>query len=85
MTIVAVDDEKMALETLASAIREAAPEAELHCFRWSEDALAYAEKSHIDVAFLDVAMPGANGVQLAQHMALYQPKINIVEGDSTNE
>ena len=78
MTIVAVDDEKMALETLASAIREAAPEAELHCFRWSEDALAYAEKSHIDVAFLDVAMPGANGVQLAQHMALYQPKINIV-------
>ena len=78
MTIVAVDDEKMALEILASAIREAAPEAELHCFRWSEDALAYAEKSHIDVAFLDVAMPGANGVQLAQHMALYQPKINIV-------
>ena len=78
MTIVAVDDEKMALETLASAIREAAPEAELHSFRWSEDALAFAKESPVDVAFLDVAMPGANGVQLAQCMALYQPRINIV-------
>lgn len=78
MTIVAVDNEKMALEALSNAIREAAPEAELHSFRWSEDALAFAEETPVDVAFLDVAMPGANGVQLAQHLALYQPKINIV-------
>ena len=38
MTVVAVDDEKMALEALSKAIREAVPEAELHSFRWSEDA-----------------------------------------------
>ena len=78
MTVVAVDDEKIALEALSKAIREAVPEAELHSFRWSEDALAFAEKSHIDVAFLDVAMPGANGVELARHLMLYQPRINII-------
>ena len=60
MVIIAVDDEKIALEALVSVIREAVPEGELHSFRWSEDALAFAEKSHIDVAFLDVEMGGAN-------------------------
>ena len=48
MTIVAVDDEKIALEALSNAIREAAPEAELHSFRWSEDVLAFAEETRID-------------------------------------
>ena len=78
MVIIAVDDEKLALEALMNAIREAAPEAELHSFRWSEDALMFAEKSHIDAAFLDVEMTGANGVQLAQKLMLYQPQINII-------
>lgn len=78
MIIIAVDDEKIALEALSDAIREAAPEAQLHSFRWSEDALAFAEKSHIDAAFLDVEMAGINGVQLARHLMLYQPQINII-------
>ena len=66
MTIVAVDDEKIALEALSNAIREAAPKAELHSFRWSEDVLAFAEETRIDVAFLDVEMAVTSGVQLAQ-------------------
>ena len=43
MIALAVDDEKLALEALMNAIREAAPEAELHSFRWSEDALMFAD------------------------------------------
>ncbi|MGM9605535.1 MAG: response regulator [Faecousia sp.] len=78
MTILAVDDEKMALEALSDAIREAAPEAELHRFRWSEDALAFAKMTRVDVAFLDVAMPDINGVQLARYLALFQPQMNII-------
>ena len=78
MTIVAVDDEKIALEALSNAIREAAPEAELHSFRWSEDVLAFAEETRIDVAFLDVEMAVTSGVQLAQRLTLYQPQINII-------
>lgn len=78
MTILAVDDEKMALEALSDAIRKAAPEAELHGFRWSEDALAFAKVTRVDVAFLDVAMPEVNGVRLAQYLTLCQPKMNII-------
>ena len=78
MTIVAVDDEKIALEALSNAIREAAPEEELHSFRWSEDVLAFAEETRIDVAFLDVEMAVTSGVQLAQRLTLYQPQINII-------
>lgn len=55
MTILAVDDEKLALQALSDAIQEAAPAAELHSFRWSEDAIAFAQKTRVDVAFLDVA------------------------------
>ena len=78
MTILAVDDEKLALQALSDAIQAAAPAAELHSFRWSEDALAFAQKNHVDAAFLDVAMPGENGVQVAKTLTLFQPQINII-------
>lgn len=78
MTILALDDEKMALEALSAAIREASPEAELHSFRWSEDAMDFAKENRLDVAFLDIAMPGSSGVQLAQCLSAIQPRVNII-------
>ena len=78
MTILALDDEKMALEALSAAIREAAPEAELHSFRWGEDAMDFARVNRLDVAFLDIAMPGSDGVQLARYLTMLQPRVNIV-------
>lgn len=78
MMILAVDDEKIALDALSMAIRETAPEAELHAFRWSEDALAFARKNHVDTAFLDVEMPGMNGALLARHLMLENPEVNII-------
>lgn len=78
MTIVAVDDEKIALEALSNAIREAAPEAELHSFRWGEDALEFAQANPVDVIFLDIEMPGDTGVQLAERLTIDERKVNII-------
>ena len=44
MKIIAVDDERIALEGLLDVIREAAPEAELSGFEYPEDALDFVDE-----------------------------------------
>ena len=44
MKIIAVDDERIALEGLLDVICEAAPEAELTGFEYPEDALEFVEE-----------------------------------------
>lgn len=78
MIVVAVDDERIALENLTDSIRQASPDARIHRFRYPEDALEFAEENEVDVAFLDVEMVGMNGVELAERLKLIHPDINIV-------
>ena len=78
MIVIAVDDERLALENLADSIRQASPDAQIHRFRYSEDALAFAKENQVDVAFLDVEMVSMNGVELAELLKLFHPDINII-------
>lgn len=78
MIIIAVDDERFALENLLEAIRRVSPDARVHGFRYPEDALEFAKENPADVAFLDVEMVGMNGVELAERLKLYDPDINII-------
>ena len=78
MIVIAVDDERLALENLTEAIEAAAPNARIHSFRYPEDALAFAKENQADVAFLDVEMVGMNGVELAEQLKLHHPDINII-------
>ena len=56
MKILAADDEKISYNQLVTAIREAAPDAELVAFDDPQLLLEYAEDHFFDVAFLDVEM-----------------------------
>ena len=78
MRIIAVDDEKIALESLASAIKAIVAEDEVVSFRYPEDALDYAKDNLCDIAFLDVEMAGMSGVELASELKKYNSEINIV-------
>ena len=78
MIVIAVDDERFALENLVEAIERASSGAQIHRFRYPEDALDFAKGNHVDVAFLDVEMIGMNGVELAERLKIYQPDINII-------
>ena len=78
MIVVAVDDERLALENLTDSIRQASPSAQIHSFRYPEDALDFAKQTPVDVAFLDVEMVGMNGVELAELLKLFHPDINII-------
>lgn len=78
MRILAVDDERFALEALVEAIRAAAPGAEVTAFRYPDDAYEYARANICDVAFLDIEMPGISGVALALKLKETNPDINII-------
>ena len=78
MKIIAVDDERIALEGLIDVIREAAPEAELTGFEYPEDALEFVDGHDCNIAFLDVEMAGMSGVELAEQLKLRNPDVNII-------
>jgi two-component SAPR family response regulator len=78
MRIIAVDDEKIALEALSGAIRAIVAEDEVVSFRYPEDALDYVKEHSCDIAFLDVEMAGMSGVELAEELKKYNSEINIV-------
>ena len=78
MKIIAVDDEKIALQGLLSAIRQAAPNAEVYGFRYIREAIAHMENDPCDVAFLDIEMKGMNGVEVAEKLKAINPDVNII-------
>lgn len=78
MKIIAVDDEKIALQGLLSAIQQAAPDAQIHGFRLTSEAIAHMESDPCDVAFLDIEMKGMNGVEVAARFKAINPNVNII-------
>lgn len=78
MNIIAVDDERLALRALAESIHEAMPDSTLTCFTAPSKALAYAEKTLVDVAFLDIKMGGMNGLVLAKKLKELHGQMNII-------
>lgn len=79
MRIIAVDDEKLALEGLMSEIALVVPEADINGFRNGQDALKYCEgQKKIDVAFLDIEMRGMSGLSLGRKLVSMYEKINLI-------
>lgn len=78
MRILAVDDEKDALEVLVSAIKECEPDAEVQSFNSPSEALKYAADNPPDIAFLDIRMPGMSGLDLAKKLKAINVRVNIV-------
>lgn len=78
MIIYAIDDEKNALEYIIRKIKSAEPDAEVHGFDNAEEALASAKTMPFDVAFMDIQMPGTNGIALAKKFKKINPKSNMI-------
>ncbi len=78
MTIIAVDDEKIALEGLVSEIEKAVPNTVVYGFRSAMEAIDFVEETPCKVAFLDIEMRGMNGIECAKRLKMINPKINII-------
>lgn len=78
MNIIAVDDEKLALDALVDSIEKTEPDAIVTGFRRPAEALAFIQETVCDVAFLDIKMRGMTGLELARQIKDIQGDINIV-------
>lgn len=78
MLVIALDDERIALENLTDALRKALPEAELHSFRYTEEALAFASTATVDIAFLDIKLRAESGITVAEYLIGRNPKVNLI-------
>ena len=78
MKIIAVDDEKLALDTLTDSIEKAVPEADVIGFRKPDDALNYVRENDCAIAFLDIKMRGMTGLELAKRLKDIRGDINII-------
>ena len=78
MKIIAVDDEKIALQGLLSSIQKAAPDAQVYGFRFASEAITHMKDTPCDIAFLDIEMRGTDGVTAAKALQAVNPDINII-------
>lgn len=78
MLVLAVDDERLALEALVEEIAQVLPDAEIMSFRKAEDALEAVKERPCEIAFLDIEMKGMNGITLAKQIKRIHPMTNII-------
>lgn len=78
MNVLAVDDERLALDTLVDSIKKSLPEAKVYGFSKPEKALEFITENGADIAFLDIKMRGMTGLELAKRLKDINGNINII-------
>ena len=78
MNIIAVDDEKLALDTLVDSIEKSVAGAQVRGFRNPENARDFVRENSCEIAFLDIKMRGMTGLELARQLKDIQGDINII-------
>ncbi len=83
MNLIAVDDEKLALQQIMRILEEMFPEDCIKGFTDQDEALEYtkklAEKNEVlEFAFLDIEMYGMSGIELARQFKEIVPAVKIL-------
>lgn len=85
MKVLLVDDESLQLVRLENACKKVLLDAEFSSYTNPVKALQENDKTLFDIAFLDIEMPGINGIQLAKNLKKINPLIKIVFVTAYNE
>lgn len=78
MHVIYVDDEMPAIDNFKFTTANFAEIASLNTFQNGIKALEFVKNNVVDVAFLDMEMPGIHGLDLARAIKDYDPRIRIV-------
>ncbi|MBO4414420.1 MAG: response regulator [Lachnospiraceae bacterium] len=78
MNILIVDDEYAAIVDIRKVLNTVVPDAQIFEAGNAEEAMAVCERNDVHVVFLDVEMPGKNGLLLAEDIKKVRPMANIV-------
>lgn len=85
MKILLVDDEQLQLMRLENACKKVLPDDEFLSFSNPLKAFECSKANKIDIAFLDIEMPGMNGIQLAKKLKGVNPQTKIIFVTAYNE
>lgn len=78
MNAIYVDDEPIALAKFSALCKQISGLEETRVFSRATEALAWSKEHPVDIAFLDVEMPGMNGLELAKALHMEQQNVRIV-------
>ena len=79
MNIICVDDEPLVLQYTAAVIRSVVPSADsVKGFTSSAEALEWVAANPLDLAILDIDMPGMSGLELAQKLKSLDPDTAVI-------
>ncbi len=78
MKIMAVDDERLALNEFKDICLQISDIDTIDTFSNPLDAIEHAATSEVDVAFLDIEMPMVKGIELAERIKKVSPNTKIV-------
>lgn len=78
MSVLAVDDERPALDEISYLMRRCARVGEVITAASSTEALRHLHQRHFDVVLLDIAMPGLDGLELASILGQFSSPPAVV-------
>ena len=78
MNIIVLDNHKLIIAEIKRQVLSVLPDAVCVCFTKQREAIEHVRKNHVDVALLDVDMPGLNGIEVAELMSQINPRLNII-------
>lgn len=78
MNIIILDNHKLIISEIRRQVLSVLPDAKCVCFTKQREAIEHVKENHVDVALLDVDMPGLNGIQVAELMCQVNPRLNII-------
>lgn len=76
--VIGVDDEKIALDRFERILKEDARVSVVGTFTHVVDAIEFVRRNPVDIAFLDIEMPGLSGLELAERLTEIDPCLEIV-------
>ena len=78
MNIIILDNHKLIIAEIKRQVLAVQPGAECVCFTKQREAIEHVKKHRVDVALLDIDMPGLNGIEVAELMCDANPRLNII-------
>ena len=83
--VIIVEDVPLVLRGSVHMLEQEIPQAEIVGFSSAAEALSYARLNPVSIAFLDIELPGENGMDLGKALKKLNPRINIIYLTSHNE
>ena len=78
MNVIILDNHKLIISEIRRQVLAILPGAQCVCFTKQREAIEYVKKNRVDVALLDVDMPGLNGIEVAELMCRINSRLNII-------